>query len=74
MLRVNQYFRLASPLMLRLGMHLRRTEGELSKTMDMHESKLFKLLSECFSGPSKNAKGYRFHLFLQVGEYPTLKD
>ena len=60
--------------MLRLGIHLRKAEVENSKTMEMHESKLFKLLSECFSGSSRNGKGYRFHLFLQVGEYATLKD
>jgi hypothetical protein len=40
----------------------------------MHENKLFKLLSECFSPQVQNGNNYRFHLFLQVGKYATLKE
>lgn len=61
--------------MLRLGMNLRRIQEDNSNTMDIHESKIFKLLSECFTSRNdKNELIYRFHHFMQVGLYPTLKE
>jgi hypothetical protein len=74
-LRVNQYIRTTSPLMLRLGIKLRQIEDDYFKAKEMHESKLFKLLSKCFTPKSAhNDQSFNFHLFLQVGEYPTLKE
>lgn len=44
-------------------MNLRKVE-ENEKFLETHESKLFKLLSDCFSNEEKR---YHYHMFLQVG-------
>lgn len=48
-LRVNQYLRNSASLMLKLGMNIRRMQESYSNNIcDNNESKLFRLLGECF--------------------------
>ena len=47
--RINQYIRTTSSLLLRLGMNLKRIHDLNFKLLDIHDSKVFKLLSECFT-------------------------
>ena len=73
-LRVNQYLKSTAGLMLKLGMGLRKAEERLKDhTVDINESKLFKVLGECFSKRG-NSLAYDIHLFLQVGCSLTLKE
>lgn len=48
-LRVNQYLRSTASLMLKLGMNIRNMQQRYSNLVcDNNESKLFKILNECF--------------------------
>jgi hypothetical protein len=73
LLRINQYLRATAPLLLRLGMNIKRLYELNFKWLDVQDSKVFKLLSDCFSRKS-SGKAYHFHLFLQVGEYTNFKE
>ena len=50
-------------------MILRRVNDVNFKHLETHDTKVFKLLSECFS----RHKTFHYHLFLQIGEYNALK-
>ena len=56
--------------MLKLGMTLRRLQDRTRKGADNNESKLFKVLSNCWL----NASLKSIHLFLQIGHHLTLKE
>ena len=73
-LRINQYLKSTSNIMLKLGILLRKfEEKQRDLSVDLNESKVFKILSSCFS---KGLEGpaYDIHMFLQVGSSLTLKE
>ena len=67
--RLNQYARATSPIIMTLGMLLRKLSRHSLSLTDCLENKLYRLLSPHLTG-SQCKKA----IFQQIGNYPNLKD